>query len=338
MSETRGAHDPPVEGDSRMAWRRTVGAAVVAVVGTVALLGYAAAGAVPLRAPSTALATPAPAAQPRDELVFRRATEGETRLMLVRGDGRGLRTLLRNTSGGDETPAWSPDGRRLAFTRRSGGRLFVHVVGADGSGLRRVSPRAGVFAQAPTWSADGRWIAFAGSGGAFGECRLNVFVVRPDGSGLHRLLGGRDDELTQPAWSPDGTRLALVRVEGERRTILVGTAEGKKLRTLVRGSDPAWSPDSRHIAFVRQSGGTNRIHLVRSAGGPPRLLTSRRVYELDPAWSPDGRWVAYWSTAAGEQAVYASRVADGRTVRLTHPPKAAGDDAPAWRPRAGTRP
>ena len=53
------------------------------------------------------------------------------------------------------TPAWSPDGRRLAYLRRDGGLTRVWVALADGSGARPVTKLA-VDARGVRWSADGR--------------------------------------------------------------------------------------------------------------------------------------------------------------------------------------
>jgi Tol biopolymer transport system component len=65
------------------------------------------------------------------------------------------------------TPAWSPDGRRLAFTQNTllNGRVVrqdLVVERADGSGERVVSSAASPrgFSD-PVWSPDGRFIAFA---------------------------------------------------------------------------------------------------------------------------------------------------------------------------------
>ena len=49
-------------------------------------------------------------------------------------DGSGQRRLTRNTAG--DTPAWSPDGRRIAFAGGTfaSGNVEVYVMNADGSG------------------------------------------------------------------------------------------------------------------------------------------------------------------------------------------------------------
>jgi TolB protein len=66
----------------------------------------------------------------------------------------------------DTSPAWSPDGQRVAFVRRQHDHWEIYVVDADGRNLRRltVAPKRpdGSFADSasPAWSPDGQHIAF----------------------------------------------------------------------------------------------------------------------------------------------------------------------------------
>ncbi|MDA8428305.1 MAG: Tol-Pal system beta propeller repeat protein TolB, partial [Geobacteraceae bacterium] len=64
-------------------------------------------------------------------------------------DGTGDTQLT--STGSNENPAWSPDGRLLAFSSKRGGIEAIYVMRADGSGQTRVSQNKGSSSQ-PAWS------------------------------------------------------------------------------------------------------------------------------------------------------------------------------------------
>jgi Tol biopolymer transport system component len=77
------------------------------------------------------------------------------------------------------SPAWSPDGTRLAYRLNTD----LAVADRDGSGERRlVRGLLSLIYEPPAWSPDGHWIAFTRSGDEY-----DLVVVRPDGTGLRRL-------------------------------------------------------------------------------------------------------------------------------------------------------
>src|SRR5688500_530147 len=113
-------------------------------------------------------------------------------------------TQLTTYPGDDYTPAWSPDGRKLAFTSFRDGNAEIYVMNADGSGQKRLTSDQ-AFDANPTWSPDGTRIAFQ-SDRAIG--RTEIYVMHADGGDPARLTySAWDVENYEPAWSPDGTKL-----------------------------------------------------------------------------------------------------------------------------------
>lgn len=109
------------------------------------------------------------------------------------------------------TPAWSPDGKRLAgrvVGLSHGVQVGIGVFDLETQTSRlwlRYRPVGmGGFPPAPVWSPDGRWLAFHAA--ADGPIERGLWVVRADGGENHFLGMGGD-----PVWSPDGRRLAFNR-------------------------------------------------------------------------------------------------------------------------------
>jgi TolB protein len=93
---------------------------------------------------------------------------------LVLSDENGLRvqspdgtvSYLITGDARDTSPAWSPDGGRVAFNRRQHDHWEIYVVDADGRNVRRLTetprkPNGEVgHSAAPAWSPDGEYLAF----------------------------------------------------------------------------------------------------------------------------------------------------------------------------------
>ena len=76
----------------------------------------------------------------------------------MNADGSGVTRLTVNDAV-DSSPAWSPDGRRIAFDSTRDGNFEIYVMNADGSGVTRLTNND-AWDWYPDWSPDGRRIAF----------------------------------------------------------------------------------------------------------------------------------------------------------------------------------
>jgi Tol biopolymer transport system component len=244
--------------------------------------------------------------------------------------------LVQLTSSGiDATPAWSPDGRRVAFTR-SGAAQFgwgdVHVMDADGANVMRLTQAD--HGRAPAWSPDGHRIVFHDL--CDGDSCLHVRNASADG-GIPVRLGNPRGYNADPAWSPDGSRIAFVSdyvAYDFVFDIYVTASDGSSITQLTNGFDmwpqltyslhPAWSPDGSRIAFVRGrivSGTAMRFEvMVMNADGSERKVVAWAgdidwMNLLDPgslSWSPDGSRIAFTSVDCD---LVAARCSKMRSIR-----------------------
>jgi Tol biopolymer transport system component len=244
---------------------------------------------------------------------------GNLELYVMGADGSGHRRLTR-TAAHEATPAWSPDGRRIAFAALSelddSAPAWIAVMNADGSGMRALTSREPGLGS-PTWSPDGSRIAFAGPGG-------EIHVMRADGSGRHRLgdVAGSD---VWPSWSPDGERILVTSGSFSSPRLWTVRADGSAPEQVsdVVGEEGAWSPNGARIAFASTRDGSpgardpvdwnEEIYVMRADGsGLTRLTRIAGNEHWPPAWSPDGRHIAFTSDGCRRSRTSSSPTSAGR--------------------------
>ena len=208
------------------------------------------------------------------------------RLVVADADGAGARVVLESRRP-IMSPAWSPDGRRLAYVSFETRAAAVWVQDLATAERRMVSSRPGVNG-APSWSPDGRRLALTLSS-ASGN--LDIFLLDIASGALERLT---DDPAidTEPSWSPDGSAVFFTSDRaGGPQVYRVAPRTGERAARVTFGAPyaarPRISPDGRMLAFVVREGGAYRIAAQDLAGGGMRLL-SRGPQDESPAFSPDG--------------------------------------------------
>lgn len=186
-------------------------------------------------------------------------TDGKLQINQCKADGTQPEVIVPNQAF-EESPRWSPDGKRLAFVSTRDGNQEIYTCAPGGKEVKRLTSHPG-FDHHPSWSPDGGRIAFISSR----EGPESLWVMRSDGTELRRVT--RFDGLESwPAWHPDGRRIAVARNRaGQSDLVLVDagpgtgkpgdrTGQGAREMPLVEhpAQDvfPAFSPDGKRLAFL----------------------------------------------------------------------------------------
>jgi len=233
---------------------------------------------------------------------------------------------------GDCSPAFSPDGKRLAFVRVISALVGeIYLVSVNGGEPKRLTFNgAGVSNLA--WAPNGREIVFASRLG--GKNRLYRIPVE---GGAAEWLAATGSEAQYPAFSRDGSRLAWRQNTSDEDIFRLALKSGSEnvppvasliVSTALEAS-PRYSPDGKRIAFVSNRSGSDEIWVCGSDGENPIRLTSfRGPLAGSPSWSPDGKQIVFDCRPEGNADIYVVSAEGGQPRRLTTDP--AEDIVPSW--------
>lgn len=269
----------------------------------------------------------------------------------IRPDGTGRRRLTFNNDSG--SPAYGPEGRRIAYSKCEASSCSVWLMRADGENKRALIPG---FSSQPSWSPDGREIVFT----RYDQGGPQLFIYTLATATTRPLTvggAGPGPRASDPTWSPGASRIAFIREEwlensegdlvpADNGALFTIRTDGTGLRQVaaagrLRKEGPDWSPRGGRIAFGRVLPGDDRtpdeargISTIRPDGSEVRRL-SRRT-EISPAWSPSGDRIAFArvaSDAPGDERPGLWTMGKlGDEVRPVYEAFSAGRN-PDWQPR-----
>lgn len=304
--------------------------------------------------PPTAVATALPALDGRGDgvLAYYSERDGNAEIYLMNADGSAERRLTFNEAD-DYSPAWSPDGERIAFESDRNDpnpvRCFpnctydLYVMNADGTGERQLTDTPYISETNADWSPDGTQIMYDADVGGDGNGEIYVLNVEDalvSAAEPKRLTDGKSDDRFAD-WSPDGTQIAFSSKRDGNWEIYVMNADGTDPRRMtdnaVNDFFPDWSPDGTQIAyFVMPANLAARgqdLYIMNADGSDARQLTDTQpIVDEDPAWSPDGKRLAFQSDRDGNFEIYLINVDGTNEQRLTT--NHTQEYWPAWRPVA----
>ena len=185
----------------------------------------------------------------------------------------------------EESPAWSPDGKRLAFIRRHG----------DGDVDK--APNRDLFVMEACTCASPSPLTFT-----IAE-ETGRPVWSPDGSSIAYLLGD------EPKWfAYDQAKLMVISASGGTPRSLTDALDRPV-------SSASWATDGRSLTFVVVDDRSQHVARVPAAGGPiEKLIDGRRVLDR-PSPGADGGFAVLASTATEAPEVHA--LENGRLRKLT---------------------
>jgi TolB protein len=186
-------------------------------------------------------------------------TDGKLQIDVINLDGTGHKNLIPHKAF-EESPRWSPDGKRLAWVSSRDKNQEIYAIDVDGKESKRLTTDPAMDNN-PCWSPDGKQIAFCS--GRKGN--LDIWVMNADGTDLRPLTTDAKMDYW-PAWSPDGKKIAFTSNRAGNYDIWVMNPDGTGQKNLTKhpaqDNYATWSPDGKQLAFLSNRGGDYNIYVM----------------------------------------------------------------------------
>lgn len=247
-------------------------------------------------------------------------------LQIADADGVGAQTALASREP-IMSPAWSPDGTRLAYVSFENKKPVVYVHSLV-SGQRQVVANFKGSNSAPAWSVDGKQLAVVLSkdGGS------QIYLIGADGSNPRRITNSGAID-TEPFFAPDGQSIYFTSDRGGSPQIYrMSTSGGEAARVSFDGSynvSPRVSSDGKTLIYIARDGGRFQLKSLDLASKQGQVLTDGQ-HDESPSFAPNGKMILY-ATQTNNQGSLAAVSSDGR-VKQRLSVQAADVREPAWGP------
>jgi TolB protein len=246
-------------------------------------------------------------------VMVERSSERTTwRLAVADSDGHNEQIILTSQQP-LMSPAWAPDGRRLAYVSFESGRSAIFVQEVTTGNRDKIAEFKGLNS-APSWSPDGRHLAFTLSRDGNPEIYTYDLATRV----LQRITQHYAID-TEATWGVDGKTIYFTSDRGGkpqiyRQDLLNGRPAGVARRVTFEGGYNArasFAPDGRQMTFITQVERGFQVATYDLATRQMRTLTDSRMDE-SPSYAPNGAMIIYATEEKG-RGILSVVSADGRS-------------------------
>src|SRR5581483_9701075 len=185
------------------------------------------------------------------------------RLEIADADGYNPQVLLESPQP-ILSPAWSPDGTRLAMTRSAEGNPEIYVLSLADRRFQRVTNDPSIDTE-PAWSPDGSRLAFSSDRGG----QPQVYETDLANLQVRRITFNAGGYNVRPRYSPDGSLMAMVHRDdsGDHIAVLnLKTGQYNIVTDTRFDESPSFAPNGSMIIYSTTGAGGTELAAVSVDG------------------------------------------------------------------------
>jgi Tol biopolymer transport system component len=202
----------------------------------------------------------------------------------------------------DDSPQFSPDGRKIAFASDRTGSMEIWVCASDGSSPLQLTHTGMASAGSPRWSPDSRLLVYDSNL----ETHSDLFMIDPEGGATRRLTTDPASDIL-PCWSRDGVWIYFCSDRGGTKQIFKMPSKGGPAVQLTQkgGFEAVEAPDGKTLYYSKEN--TDGLWTVPSAGGEELPV---------PELAEAGYWRSWTMTSDGVYFVARTGAAPPRPLKF----------------------
>lgn len=221
-------------------------------------------------------------------------------LQIADSDGYNPQTVI-SSSAPIMSPAWSPDGKKIAYVSFENHRVTIYIVTLATGKRRPISQFKGINS-APAWSPDGSLLAVALSKG---KTNANIYTINVATGKLTTIT--EDTAInTEPCFTANGKQLLFTSNRSGSPQIYRIDLKSRKIKRLTftgnYNAHPSASTDGKYIIFLHRDNGSFAIAKQNLQTNAMTLLTDGGLND-SPTIGPNNQAVLYASYHNGKQAL-----------------------------------
>ncbi len=230
-------------------------------------------------------------------------------LIVADSDGYGPQSLVTSKEP-LLSPAWSPDGKKLAYVSFEQGNSAIYIQDLSTGARTLISDFEGING-APKFSPNGQKLAITLSKSGNPE----IYTINIYDKSLMQITNHWAID-TEPEWSPDGTSIFFTSDRGGKPQIYQTNLINKQAKRITFDGDynarASLSPDGKYIAMVHGNNNQYKIGLLHRPSNTLQIVSDGNLDET-PSFAPNGAMVLFATKTLAGKGLLKAVSTDGLT-------------------------